>query len=361
MKTQRITKRQALLVLITTIIGAVMQPVFRSLILWGGNGAWGPIIAATAFGMLLLLLTLRLADRFPGESAAGYLPRLWGRLLGYPLVLLLSVGFLLKAALLLRHVSEFFVSVVLPETPISAVMAVLLFLIAAGVLAELEGIVRFNQLVLPVIIFSLGLVFVASALKFSGWELLPLFDKGYPGLLNALLVASPYFSHPAVFLFIYPLVVDKDCFASEGLKTVAISGGVFLAIYLNIALTLGAKLGEVFTWPYLAVVENVPAGVERMEAIFMVVWFLAAFVTISLFVYVFALGVNQLFPRLRREWIGLASIPVIAYIALLSDNQPSAVISHVLVNRYTLGLFTATPLFSLALAMIRRKRGERLG
>lgn len=360
MKTQRITKRQALLVLITTIIGGVLHPLFRDLILWSGNGAWAPIILATLSSMVVTLLFLRLARLYPNESAAGYLPRIWGRLMGYPLVAVLLLGFLLKAAHILRHVSEFFVAAVLPETPISAVIGVLLFLVVAGILAELEGLVRVNEIVLPIIILSLVLIFLTSAPKFSAWELLPLFDHGSSGLLNSFLIAGSYLSNVTLILFVYPLIVDPNQISLETMKTLAISGVVFLLIYLNIILTLGSHLGQVFTWPYLAVVENFPIGTERSEAIFMVIWFLACFVQVSIFVYVFALGLHQLFPWLKRHWVGLGATLAIGYISLLADNQPSAVIDHLVVNRYALYLFTAIPILSLVVATMRRKRGDRV-
>jgi hypothetical protein len=229
---------------------------------------------------------------------------------------------------------------------------------AAGILAELEGLVRFNELVFPVITISFAWVLIASIPRFSGWELLPLFDKGLSGLPRAFLISLAYPINLALILFIFPLISDQDGITRETMKILTVAGVFGLAIHLNILLTLGAALGGSFTWPYLAVVENTPLGPERSEAIFMVVWMLAAFVSISLFLYVVALGLHQLFPRIKRSWAGLALLPLAAYVALTSDNQPTAVVSHLITNRYSLIALAGIPLLSLAVATIRGCKEE---
>lgn len=359
MKTQRISKQQALLIAITSITAAVFKPLFRDFLLWSGNGSWASIILATGFSVVILLLVLRLAARFPRQSAAEYLPVIWGKLIGYPLAFILLLTFFLKGAFTLRNVSEFFVTAILPETPISAVMIIMLILVAGGILAQLEGIVRFNQLALPIIIFGFALVFLGSLPRFSGWNLLPAFNKGYRGLLHPFQTASSYLLNSTFIMFVYPLIVDPERIAKEACKMLAVAGGLMLAIYLNIVLFLGSSLGQVFTWPYLAVVENIQIGVERGEAIFMVVWMLAAFVTISLFLYIFALGTTQLIPGIKLWWVGIAAIPAAAYVALLPNNLPSALVDHTLLHEYALYLQVAIPLLSLGLAIVRRQRGEQ--
>lgn len=360
MKTQRISKQQALLIAITSITAAVFKPLFRDFLLWSGNGGWASIILATGSSAMILLLVLRLAARFPKQSAAEYLPVIWGKVIGYPLALILLLTFFLKAALTLRNVSEFFVTAILPETPISAVMIILLILIAAGIMAQLEGIVRFNQLALPIIIFGFVLVFLGSMPRFSGWNLLPVFSKGYRGLWHTFEISSSYLLNSVFILFVYPLIVDPDRIAKESCKMLAFSGGLMLAINLNIVLFLGSTLGQVFSWPYLRVVENIQIGVERGEAVFMVVWMLAAFVTISLFLYIFALGTTQLIPRLKLWWVGIVAIPAAAYIAILPANLPSALVDHSLLQIYALYVQVAIPLLSLGLAMARKQRGGQL-
>lgn len=359
MKTQRISKRQALLISITAITSAVFRPVLSDYLQWAGNGAWVAIILATGFSILLFLLMIRLCDRFPQQSAAEYLPQVWGKLLGYPLVGALLLIFLLRAALTLRNISEFFVAEVLPETPISAVIIVMLLLVIAGILTQLEGIVRFNQLALPIILLGLGLVFLATLPRMSGWYLLPLLDKGFGGLLFAFRSSSGHLSASAYLLFAYPLIVDQDHTAREGSKTLAIAGGILLATYLNIVLFFSAKLGQVFTWPYMLVVKNLQLGVERGEALFLVGWMLSGFVTTCLFLYVFALGVCQLIPRLKVWWVGIGGALVATYISLVPDNLPRALVDYSMLNQYSVLVVAAITLLSLGMAMLRRLRGAQ--
>ncbi len=357
MKTQRISKRQALLIAITSITAAVFQPIFSDFLLWSGNAAWVPILAATGFGVIVFWLVLTLAARFPRQSLAEYAPEVWGPVLGYPMVLLFLLVFYLKGAFALRNVSEFFISAVLPETPISAVMLVMLLLVAAGILAQLEGIVRFNQLALPLVMFGFLLAFLGSAPALSAWNLLPLWDKGFSGMLHTFQIAGSYMMAITFILLIYPNIVDKDKIKQEGAKTIALAGFILLAIYLNIVLFLAPSFGVTFTWPYLVVTENILIGLERGEALFMVIWTFAAFTKIALFFYLFALGIAQMFPKVKLWWVGLASLPVAAYIAIQPDNLPSALIDHSLLHQLSLLIEVGVPVLTLGAAILRKKRG----
>jgi spore germination protein KB len=359
MKTQRISKRQALLIAITTVMTTVFQPVFRNFLLWSGNSAWIPILLATGFSLLIIQVVLRLAARFPKQSVTEYLPLVWGKIIGYALAAVLLVGFLLKGSIILRNVSEFFVTAILPETPISAVLITMLVLVGAAILVQLEGIVRFNEIVLPVILTSFMLVLIGSLPQLNGWNLLPLFDKGYRGLFPSFELASSFLLNSTFILFLYPLIVDTDGIAKEACKTLMIAGGVMLTIFVNVVLFLGPRLGQALTWPYLAVIENVHIGVERGEAIFMMIWMLAAFVTISLFVYVFALGVIQVAPVLKIQWVGMAALLVAAYISLTPNNLPSALVDHAMLNKYFLYLQVTIPILTLGLATLRKLGGDR--
>lgn len=356
MGTQRINKRQILLITITSVTAAVFQPIFSDFLLWSGNAAWVPIIGAIVFAVVVFWMILALATRFPRQSLMEYLPEVWGPILGYPMGILFLLSFLLKGTFALRNVSEFFITAVLPETPISAVMFILLVLIAAGILAQLEGIVRFNELALPIIILGAVLVFIGTIPTLSAWNLLPLWNRGFGGMLHTFQIAASYLTSVTFILLVYPLIIDKDNLRREGIKTLTLAGLALLLIYLNIVLYMSSSLGQVFTWPYLTLTENIRLGLERGEALFMIVWLLAAFTKISLFIYLFALGIVQAVPKLKLWWVGLAVLPVIAYLAITPDNLPSARVQHSQVQQLALYVQTGVPLLTLLLSVLRKKR-----
>ncbi len=111
--------------MLSVICTSVLQPSFRHYMLWAGNGAWLSLLLATGYGLGFTWLVLTLAKRFPKQSVAEYAPQVLSPIIGYPLVLLLVATFFLRGAFALRNVAEFFVASVLPETPISAIMLVM--------------------------------------------------------------------------------------------------------------------------------------------------------------------------------------------------------------------------------------------
>ncbi|HBK86358.1 MAG TPA: hypothetical protein DDZ53_10045 [Firmicutes bacterium] len=356
MNQQQITTRQAFLIMISVLSTSVLQPSFRNFLRWAGNGGWLPLTLAIVFGVAYVWLLLSLAKRFPKQSVAEYSSRVLGPIVGYPLVVLLVATFFLRGAFALRNMSEFFVAAILPETPISAVLIVMIVLVTYAIWSELEGIVRFNELATPLIIGSFILVFIGT-MRLSIWNLLPVLNKGMHGLLPVFQSASSDLAIVSYILFIYPYLVDPQNAARVGSRHIVNAGLLLLFIYMNTVLSLGSHIGAALTWPYLVVTENIWL-VERGEALFMVIWTLAAFIKTSFCLYTAALGISQLIPKVSLKWVGIVLIPLASYLALIPDDLPSAVAAYVLFNKYTLFIELAIPMVILLFAILRRMGGN---
>lgn len=353
MSQNKITTRQAFLIMIGISSTSVLQPSFRHFMLWAGNGAWLPLLLALGFGVGFVWLLLLLVKRFPDQSIAEYAPKVMSPLLGYPLVLLLIITFLLGSTFALRNVSEFFVASILPETPISATILVMLVLTAYALSTGLEGLVRFNELATPIIVGSFLLVLVSN-IRLNVWHLLPVFDRGWAGLPLVFQSVSSDLAIVTYLLFIYPSLTDPQTAGRTGRRYIMGTTLLMLFIYLHTLLLLGSEMGATFTWPYLVVTENMML-LERGEALFIVVWMFAAFLKISFSLYIASLGICQLIPKLRPAWVGVGLLPLVAYLSLQADNQPGAVAAYQAFSQYAFYIRTAIPLIILATAVIRRK------
>lgn len=332
---------------------AVLQPSFRHYMLWAGNGAWLPLMLATGFGIGYVWLVLKLAERFPKKSIAEYAPKVMTPILGYPIVLLLVLIFFLRSTFALRNVSEFFVTSILPETPISAVILVMLILVACALWAGLEGLVRFNELATPIIIGAFLLVLLGTT-RINIWNLMPVLNKGFKGLIPVFRSAGSDLQIAIYMLFVYPFLADTQAAGRYGRRHIIAAGLLLFFIYLHTLLVLGSDMGEAFTWPYLVVTENIWI-LERGEALFIVVWLFAAFVKIGFCQYIAALGLSQLMPKLRIEWVGAALLPLAGYFALRAQDLPSAVFTYRLFNQSAFFLELAVPVVILSITVLRKK------
>ncbi len=355
MSQQKITARQAFLIIVTVVSTSVLQPNFRGFLRWAGNGAWLPLILATGFGIVFVWLVLSLAERFPKQSVAEYAPRVLSPFLGYPLVLLLVTLSFLRGAFALRNVSEFFVAAILPETPISAVIITMLILVACAIWSNLEGISRFNELAMPIILLSFLLVLLGTQ-RLNAWYLLPAMNRGFRGLVPVFRSAGSDLAIVSYMLFIYPFLVDPQNASRLGRSYIAKAGLLLLLIYMNTLLFLGSSMGATFTWPYLVVTENISL-VSRGEALFIVVWTLAAFLKISFCLYIAALGLSQLIPRLPLRWAGLVLLPLASYVALRPGDLPSAIAAYAAYNQTGLYAELGITTIILTVAILRKMGG----
>lgn len=359
MKGQRISSHQALLLIVTLSLTLVFQPVFRELMLRDGNGAWLPMTAATGASIIALAIVLNLAQRFPDKSLVQYLPKVWGYVLGYPMAVLFLSVFLAKATINVRNLADFFITSALPETPISAVILLILILVASAVLAGLEGIVRFNELVVPAVLAVFILVGVLALRHANPWFMLPLFERGFDGMLQSFMTSSSYLTEAVFLLLIFPAIVDTKGLKGRALGLLGFSGFIFIAVYVSMVTFFGATFGAAFTWPYLEMTRSIAMGVERAEAILMVFWLLAAYVKISFFIYLFAHGMSQLIPKLPAVWIGLGVLPLVFYLSLLPPNVPVAEMTHSMLSQGALLVQVGIPVATLGLVILQSRGGKR--
>ncbi|MDW7652065.1 MAG: endospore germination permease [Bacillota bacterium] len=314
-------------------------------------------------GSLLLLLTsllVKLARRFPKENLFQYSKKVWGRPVGLLITLAYLFYFYSFMVLLFQNFTNANRVLFLPRTPVLVPM--LLMAVGAVWLASygFAAIVRFFQLIFPIFALLMLTILFLGIREVSFENYLPLLSNGFLPVLHGAVVYVGIIQGIEIILFLTPFLNDTN----KILKPAA--WGVIPVIFfmffasVNAIGILGVANIPEFVYPgiaLLSVIELPGFAVERFELLLTLPWLIAIFTTMSVYIYLLAFGIIELFGLSHRKVsIGIVAAAIIGATYLIPDMAWTIVLRQHF-NYFTL-LFTAViPALTLLMAAIRHKEG----
>ncbi|MDP3487632.1 MAG: endospore germination permease, partial [Bacillota bacterium] len=309
--------------LITTIAG----PHASLAILGGGVASW-----------LVVFLATRIGQRFPAETPFEYAQVVFGKWLGKLIGLVLILFNLAAASIVLRSLGDFLITAILPQTPLSVNIALMLFLICVGTYIGLEALARFNEGFYPIIFVTWLLIIGFSIVKIDfGW-FRPLLNIEIGQLASATIVAGAFLIDGLVVLTFYPFVTDKKVVLKYTTWSVVIGTTLVLLLHAAVVGVFSPNLANTFTYPLLQLAQYISLGVafERIEALYLVIWVVGTFIKVSVVFYAATLGCAQtLGVKDHRFFVPILAAPVF-YFAFQADNVPMSFNYDALFTQYSI-------------------------
>ncbi|BCJ87304.1 GerAB/ArcD/ProY family transporter [Effusibacillus dendaii] len=245
-------------------------------------------------GLIAVYVALRLHNMYPGQNIAQACERILGRFPGKMMGFIFPFFYLYVNGIVVREYGEFVVGTFLLNTPLIVVSGSMVLVCAIAVRGGVEIVGRYADLFLPAFItlFLLIIVPILPDLRVS--NMLPVMGEGIMPSIAGSFVLQTWFSEWITTSFLLPFVADQK----KATKSILIS---LLAVILTLVVSNLATLlllGEItgnFTYPFLILARyiNLADFFTHLEALFMAIWVLGAFVKICVFFYVTVLGAAQ--------------------------------------------------------------------
>lgn len=292
----RISNIQASMLAITslTIIGHLI--ILTVVMAHSKQDGWIAGIVGSALGLIGIVSLVKLSQRFPGLTLIEILFKHFsvvGKLVG----LLYLVYFFIMACLATRLYAEAYKRIMM-ETPMWAVITVILLLSIYIVYNGLETLGRLNQVMLPVLVlFAIAVVILTMDEKKDYSNLLPFFGKGiYPVSLGSLAVMG-WFGEFAIMGMVLPYVQHPTKLVKTGIYSALITLIFFLGPITGPIALFGPEEAAKMAFPTFSEVRYIQAGdvINRFDAIAILFWTVGLMIRISLFFYGLCLGTAQFF------------------------------------------------------------------
>lgn len=292
--------------------------------------AWISIAVATLFGVGLFVFYRLLQAKRPSSDLFELVQLSFGRWLGSVVILLYVIYFLYVAARVLRDFLELLSSAVLDHTPIEALAFSFMLVSAYMIGLGLSTIVRTAELLFPIILGILFVLFVLLMIDrdYQFNNLKPILAEGIEPVVASIfpsLLTFPFGELIIILVFIrYASPASRTGLMSTA--AVGFSGMILVGTAVLETITLGEKMKERTNFPYLLTIRDIAFGYffERMEMLVVFVMFVTILVKASLFLFGALKGVEHLVRIPYRESV----FPVACLVAILSIRIANSFAEH---------------------------------
>ena len=262
-------------------------------------------------GVIAVPLALGLSRLQPDCGVVQASKNIIGRIPGWVLGGLFWLHCLYVSGIILREYGEFVVGAFLSDTPLVYVLGSLVLVCAFAVRGGVEIVGRFADLILPafLLLFLLILLLIIPDLHIT--NMMPVLGEGILPALKGALVLQIWFSELSIAWFLLPYVSDRE----NAKKNLWITfGAIILTLVLSnwVTLLLLGELTGIYSFPFLILARYIDLAefFTHLEALFMAIWVLGAFVKVCLFFYITVVE--------AAVWMGLRDYrPIVIPFALL--------------------------------------------
>lgn len=287
----QINVRQALFLNITMILATAILVVPAISASHAKQDAWLSVLLATIIGLPIAWVTVKLSSLFPGKTLVEYPEEILGRWLGKAIGLLYIFWFMHICSLMIREYGDFMVDAFMPETPLIVFNTVVVAMAVYTIKQGLEVLARVNEIFLPLILFSIVMIFILATPEMDINRLLPVLESDFREIFKGSLAPLAWFGEISTFAMIIPFLNKPGEARQVAYSSVLTVGLFFTFIVIGGVATFGPGVAAM-TYPILNVIRviNIANIIERLEPVIMAVWVMGGFVKITVFYYVIVMG-----------------------------------------------------------------------
>jgi len=356
---RQVTAIGAAMVITSTIIGVGVLPLPRFASEAADTG--GPLVtlAGTVPAFVGLWLITALGQRFPEKSIFLYSEDIIGKWPGRLGSALLILFFAALSALTAREFGEVVVTAVLKKTPLEVTVIVMLLLAAISSRNDVVTFSYLHQFYLPFILAPGLLIAVYSLKNAEPLYLLPIWGNEPKAFGEGMLTIASLFQVSFIMSLLIPSMSRPWKAMRAGLSGMAIAAGFYLLIVIATIAVFGPEETKKTLWPTLelARMTSLPANVlERLDAIFLIIWVTAVFTTLLSSYYLTIHAISNLLRLRDHKMFTFFLLPFVFMLSMCIPNVLDLYAIIRLLGKTGLILTVIYPLLLFTTAWIRKRR-----
>lgn len=261
--------------------------------------AWISGLIVTIFGLLVVLLTASLSARFPGKTFVNIIEEVLGKPGRWILGGLYTFHLLYITSIIVLETTNIIITLLLPRTPQSIVLAPLLLVVLYGVRSGIEVISRASTVAVLILIGVVGFVMSLSFQDLDARNLLPVLENGPVPVLQGAFPPLAFFTDAFLAaIVVFPFLNQQRSMVSVGLFGFGAVGAVLCVTLGIIIMNFGPMAGNA-TFPFFAVAREIQIAefLARLHSTVIAGWFLSIGVMIMIWFYASAFT--------GAQWLGI--------------------------------------------------------
>ncbi|MCL2603766.1 MAG: endospore germination permease [Defluviitaleaceae bacterium] len=280
---ERITLRQMQLLIILSAMGTGMIVLPRRAAEYAAQDGWLIVLGLTAIAMLasaLIIKAARIKPNAPFIANAGYA---LSRPVAKVLAVFLWIKLVLAAGLEMRSFLVITRQVLLRDTPIFIVSAVMLCVCAYAAIKGIETRARVAEVLVLLLAVPFIFLFVIALIDIDLSNLQPLFTAPPKRLLEGTLRLGFVFTGLECLLLVSPYIAPDKKAGRAAVTAVGLAGIIITALTVITLAKFGAGVTDE-PWPVLRMMDmlSLPGSfIERQEALMFGFWIVTVFALVN--------------------------------------------------------------------------------
>ncbi|WP_338788379.1 GerAB/ArcD/ProY family transporter [Metabacillus sp. FJAT-53654] len=326
--------------------------------------AWLVILVSMLGGFILMLVYTKLSNYYPDDTLIQMIPKIIGKFLAIPFILIYISYFTYLAARACRDFAEILAASMLVKTPLVVVIGSFMVLIVYCFRGGIESFSRMGEAVIPSYIMALSIIWVLllTVEEFDIKNLTPILGNGPKPILKEVFpkVLTFPFGESIIITMFFPYLNNMGRKGIVGMAAILFTGVLMTVNLIMVLSVLGPEIYSRDFFPLLTAARMVSIAdfLERFDALVILTMLAGVFFKIGGWTFGSAVGIAQLFKlkQNRSVFLGLGTI-LTPLSLLIASNQ----IRH---NEIGLDFFTlyfhiplqiVFPILLLCIAFIRKK------
>ena len=323
----------------------------------GTPDIWITLLISSLIPLTMGFVIIMLNKRYPERTFYQYSSLIVGKALALFIGLFMILQFMTLASLEVRMMAEVVAIHLLEETPITVLIVIILWLSLYLIVGGIPSIARVSQIIFPLTIFAFVVVALMSFGIFELNHLRPVLGEGLIPVLKGIKPTLLAFTGIEIMLIIQACMTDQH----KAKKVIFLGVLIPTLLYtLTVVMVIGALSIDGVTnlaWPTLMLIQSFELPellFERFDSLFLTIWIMQIFATLSIQFYAATIGLSQLFNKdIKRFMYGL--LPIIFILSMVPQNLHQLFWLGDMLGNVAIVLFGIVPCLLLLISFIRRK------
>jgi len=311
--------------------------------------------AAVGFTFIYLLL-----KRFPGKNIVEIFGITLGRFIGFVFSGILALMMMFIAATRVREFTEVLKVYILPLSPLSFILGIFITGVVIVCLLGLETIARFSKLIAYVMLFGFFVVVILGWQNYDFHRLFPIFGYGIGKTVYHGVMRSSAYGEAVILAVIAGSLQGTKYIKKAGYLSIILSAALISISLFVFTLTFPYYTASEVTAPMYELATMIDYGrfVQRLEPIFLFIWSISSFISVTAVFYAFTSIYCKMFRIQDIRPVVIPSAIILFASAMIQKDMISVILVSVQrLMEYGGFILFIPPIIALIAAKLRKKGG----
>lgn len=280
-------------------IWLTISPALRA----ASQDAWISILLGGVQGLAIALLMGRVSRLYPDQTIVQFSDFILGKWAGKVVSLLYFLAWYSVAAVILRDAADFLQLALFRQTPIYAIVTVLLLLMLyINYKGDIRVIGRFGEIAGPLLLIVVGGTFVLNLGNIQPELIRPILaDHSVGDMIRGSFTFASFLGETYFIFMLMPFLTNRNAAGRDLIWVIAITIVVVTLATVLVIMLFGPYHPAKLLYPYFYAVRYISLleFIEHMDIWVIIVWLFAVFVKLSLYMFICSYGTAQ--------WLGIKS------------------------------------------------------